>query len=90
VEVLLIPTKRRPTNMVAQLAETQCPHGSRKRARIKVSEEACNKPGTAVRSDLGKEVLVTVVLRGVAHNRVRVIAALAAEMPATEVREPAT
>jgi hypothetical protein len=76
--------------MVAQLAETQCPHGRRKRARIKVSEEACNKPGTAVRSDLGREVLVTVVLPGVAHNRVRVIAALAGEMPATEVRERAT
>jgi hypothetical protein len=60
------------------------------RARIKLSEGACNKPGTAVRSEVGREALVTGVLLEDGNRQVRATEVLVEEMLLIAERQLAT
>jgi hypothetical protein len=73
--------------MVALLVEIRCRRGRPKRARTKLSEGVCNKPRTAVRSETGKEALVTAAHREVGNRQVRATEVLVGETPRAVVEE---
>ena len=77
-EALPIQTRRRPTSMVARLAEIQWPAGSRRHVRTSRNEAASNRPASATG------------VRREADSRDRpAIGVLVGETPATVAREAA-
>ena len=77
-EVLLIQIRRRPTSMVAQLAEIQWPAGRRRHVRTSRNEAASNRPPPA-----------TGVRRETDSRDRPAIGVLVGETPATVAREAA-